>query len=126
MAYEIPGFTRSYESAADLSGTFLRFVKLSGAVIVPVTAATDDAIGVLQNKPAPNTASPSGTVMTSGVTRCMSGKALAAGVAVYLDTSGRVTDVSSAGNSVGITETACSAVDQVVSVLLKPLGAVGA
>jgi hypothetical protein len=63
--------------------------------------------------------------MIGGVTRVMSGKALAAGVAVYLDTSGRVTDVVSAGNCVGVTESACSAVDKVVSVLLKPLGAVG-
>lgn len=125
MSYEIPGFTRSYNSAGDLSSTgFLKFVKLSGATIVAVAAATDDAVGVLQNKPA--AAGDAGTVMVSGVTRVFSGIALAAGVAVYLDATGRATSVLSAGNCVGVTESACSAADKLVSVLLKPLGAVGA
>jgi hypothetical protein len=131
MAYEIPGRTRSYESAVDLSASYFKFVKLSGALLVAVTAVTDKAVGVLQNKP--NKAGvgvfqggerTSATVMIDGVTRAISGKALAAGVPVYLDVQGRVTDVAQAGQCVGITETACSAVDKVVSVNLKPLGSV--
>ena len=131
MAYEIPRFTRSYEALVDLSASRYRFVKMAGAVVVAVTAATDAGIGVLQNQPnkagvgvfqgGQNNAA---TVMISGVTRAMSGKALAAGVKVYLDAVGRVSDVAQAGQCVGYTETACSAVDQVVAVNLKPLGAV--
>lgn len=132
MAHEIPGDTRSYEATVDLSGSFLKFVKLNGAVIVAVSAATDKAVGVLQNKPNKPSASgvfqgaerAAGTVMVSGVTRAISGIALTAGTPVYLDATGRVTSVAQAGQCVGITETACSAADKVVSVLLKPLGAV--
>ena len=134
MTYEIPGATRSYEAVGDLSGSFLKFVKLNGATLVAVAAATDNAVGVLQNKP--NKPSAAGvfqgaersaaTVMVSGVTRAVSGKALNAGVAVYLDAQGRVTDVVTGGKCVGVTETACSAADKLVSILLKPLGAVGA
>lgn len=133
MAYEIPGFTRSYEAVGDLSGSFLRFVKLSGATLVAVAAAADNSVGVLQNKPGKAGVGvfqggerSSATVMVDGVTRVMSGKALTAGVPVYLDSVGRVTDVLVAGKCVGITETACSAPDKVVSILLKPLGSVGA
>ena len=138
MSYEIPGDTRSYEATVDLSGSFYRFVKLSGAIVVGVTAATDKAVGVLQNKPNRPASITSGngiglglgaerssaTVMVSGVTRVFAGKALAAGVPVYLDSVGRVTDVAQAGQCVGITETACTAADMLVSVLLKPLGSI--
>jgi hypothetical protein len=126
MSYEIPGFTRSYEAAGDLTTSYLKFVKLSGTALVAVAAATDDAIGVLQNKP--SAAGIASTVMISGVTRAVNGfaGALLAGVPVYMDATGRVTSASSAGNCVGITETACAAQNEIVSVLLKPLGAVGA
>lgn len=130
MSYEIPGFTRSYEAVADLSGSRFKFVKMSGGVIVAVTAATDAAVGVLQNMP--NRPSPggvfqggertAGTVMIDGVSRVLAGKALAAGVTVYLDATGRVTDVAQAGKAVGVTETAAANPNEVVSVLLKPLG----
>jgi len=131
MSYEIPGMTRSYEAAVDLSGSYLKFVKLSGALIVAVAAVTDKAVGVLQNKPnKPGTGvflgaeRTSGTVMVSGVTRAVAGIALAAGVPVYLAADGRVTSVAQAGQCVGITETACSNANELVSVLLKPLGSI--
>lgn len=131
MSYEIPGDTRSYEAVADLSTSQFRFVKLTGATLVPVAAVTDKAVGVLQNKP--NSAATgvflgagrtSALVFISGVSRVRSGKALAAGVPVYLDSVGRATDVAQAGQCVGVTETACASADQLVSVLLKPLGSI--
>ena len=130
-AYEIPGATRSYEAAVDLSGSYLKFVKLSGATIVAVSAATDGAVGVLQNKP--NKAGTgvftgaeksSGTVMIGGVTRVFAAAAIAAGVPVYLAADGSVTTTAQAGKCVGVTETASTAGGQLVSVLLKPLGSV--
>lgn len=134
MAYEVPGFTRSYEAVADLSGSHFRFVKLTGSKIVgAVTAATDNAIGVLQNKPlepgvgvfkgAQNNAA---TVMLSGVSRVVAGAALNGGVAVTIDATGRVVAAGAGAKVVGVTETSCSAADQIVSVLLKPLGGVTA
>lgn len=133
MTYEIPGNVRSYEATVDLSGSYLKFVKLSGAIVVAVAAATDHAVGVLQNKP--NSAATgvflssnksTAAVMVSGVSRVKAAKALAAGVPVYLDATGQVTDTVQAGQCVGVTETACANAGELVSVLLRPLGSYGA
>ncbi len=121
-SYEIPGFTRSLSAAGDLTASKFRFVKMSGATITAVAAATDKGIGVLQNKVA--AAGDAGTVMISGVTRVFSGAAITAGSAVYLDSVGRVTTVAQAGQCVGVAEQAATAADQLIAVLLKPLGAV--
>jgi hypothetical protein len=131
-AYEIPGFTRSYEPSADLSAQWFKFVKLAGGVIAPVTSAVDAGIGVLQNKPRPkdqgtvaltSNAAFAGTVMVDGVTRVFASKAFAAGVPVFLDADGSVTDVAAANHAVGVSETPSSGAGALVSVLLKPLGA---
>jgi hypothetical protein len=131
MSYEIPGFTRSYEAAVDLSGSYLKFVKKSGALIVACAAATDNVIGVLQNKPNEpgvgvftGTENAAGTVMISGVTRVKAGAAIAAGVAATIDAQGRVVAAGAGNPVVGVTETAAANADEVVSLLLKPLGAV--
>lgn len=132
MSFDIPGRIRSIEATGDLSASQYKFVKMSGATVVAVTAATDDAIGVLQNTPnkAGTTfqggSGSAAAVMLDGVSRVKAGKALTAGTAVYLDTSGRVTDVAVDGKCVGITLGAAGAADDLVSVELKPLGAVGA
>lgn len=141
MAYEIPGFTRSYEAVADLSSSNLKFVKLNGATVAAVSAAADGGVGVLQNKPLrPGTVSsgsstglglgPSNnaaTVMIDGVTRVKTSKAIAAGVPLYLTADGSVTDVKTGvlGKCVGISETSASGANKIISMLLKPLGAVG-
>jgi len=52
-AYEIPGFTRSYEPAADLTASWFKFVKLAGSVVGGVTAANDPALGVRAMKRCP-------------------------------------------------------------------------
>jgi hypothetical protein len=121
MSYEIPGFTRSYEAAGDLSTQQFRFVKLSGATITAVTAATDAAVGVLQGKP--DHSGMAGEVMISGVTRAIASKAIAAGVPVYITSDGRVTDTVASNKAVGIAEEAAAGAGSVLPVLLKPLGA---
>lgn len=121
-SYEIPGFTRSYLCVADLTATRFRFVKMSGATIVPIAAATDKGVGVLQNTP--KVAGDAGTVMISGVTRVFSGAAITAGAAVYLDSVGRVTTVAQAGQCVGFAEQAAAGADVLIAVLLKTLGSV--
>lgn len=121
-SYEVPGFTRSYSAAGDLTASKFRFVKLSGATITAVAAATDKAVGVLQNKV--SAAGDAGTVMISGVTRVYSGAAFAAGVPLYLDSVGRVSATAQAGQCIGTSEQAATAADQLVAVLLKPLGSI--
>jgi predicted RecA/RadA family phage recombinase len=121
MAFDIPGFNRSYEAVADLTSKQYTFVKRSGAGIAAAAAATDKVIGVLLNKPITGEA---GTVAIDGVAKVKAAKALASGVPVYIDASGRVTDTAASNQCVGTTETACSGADTIVSVLLKPLAAV--
>lgn len=134
MAYEIPGFTRSYEAVADLSESFFKFVKLEGAVLSAIESADDNAVGVLQNKP--NRESPSGvfqggersagTVMISGVSRVVAGAAVNAGDLLSIDAQGRVVPAAVGGKVVALAETAASGADKVLSALLVPLGGVAA
>lgn len=124
MAFDIPGQTRSYEAGADLSSKQYTFVKKSGAQVVGAAAATDLVIGVLQNKPSAQ--GKAATVMISGVSKVIAAEQLAAGVPVYITSAGKVTSTKASNIVVGITETACSGADTVVSVLLSPLAAVSA
>lgn len=123
MSYEIPGTVVSREAAGDLSASFYKFVKLSGVNIVAVAAATDTfVLGVLQNKP--SAAGQVGAVMIDGITRVKAAAAIAAGKVVYIDATGQVTETVQAGKSVGITMTATANAGELISVLLKPLGAI--
>lgn len=137
MAIDIQGFDRSWTTGAtDLgvqatinsivcpNGYQYLFVKFSGGLIVPVTAATDKAVGILQNKPHPGDAA---QVRTSGVSRIRCSDAgVTVGSVLYLDAYGMVTrtQTGSAG-AVGIAEEpAASGSGYMISVCLKPFGAV--
>lgn len=124
MAYEIPGRVITREAAGDLSGSLFKFVKQAGATVTAVAAATDVALGVLQNKP--DAAGKASAVMIDGISRVVAAEALSAGVDVYLSADGSVTATVQVGNSVGTTQDSCSGAGKLVSVLLKPLGSVGA
>lgn len=118
MAYEVPGFTRSYQAAGDLSGSHFKAVKLSGATVVAVSAVGDKQIGVLQNKP--DAAGKAATVMVSGVTRMIADGVIAAGVPVYLSADGRASATATGASRVGFAETASSGAGKHISVLLLP------
>lgn len=141
MAFEIPGFQRSWIAGgtagvanSDLSvaatiggvscpnGYQYLFVKFSGGVLVPISGATDQAVGVLQNKPAPGQ---SATVMVSGVTRVRSSSnAITVGSKVYIDATGMVSNSGTANACVGLAEEV-SATNSgfIIAVCLKPFGA---
>lgn len=123
MAWDIPGNRYGFDAAGDLTTSHYKFVKLAGGTITAVTSADDAGIGVLQNKP--SAAGVEGTVMVDGITKVLASKAIAAGVKVYLDTDGRVTDTATAtpNTPVGVALTASSGADKILTVLLKPLGA---
>ncbi len=91
MAISIVGFNRSYVAGVDLSSNQYLFVKMSGATIVPCTAAMDTAIGVLQNKPLLGQA---GTVAITGVVKAIAAVAITAGDILYIDASGKATNVT--------------------------------
>ena len=142
MAFEIPGFSRGWIAggtagtpgsdlsiAATVNSIALdsfryMFVKHSGGVLVPVSGATDKAVGVLQNKPAPGQI---GTVMTSGVTRVRSNDAtIIIGTPVYIDAFGMAVSAAQTKQCVGIAEEAApSGGGFVIAVCLRPFGALG-
>lgn len=139
MATDLPGLDRSWPvGATDLSGitpTTINgvvcpngyqylFVKFSGGLIVPVTAATDNAVGILQNKPK---AGDYGAIRISGISRIRSADSgITLGSKLYLDAFGFVTrtQTSSAGCVGTAEEVSVSGAGFMISVLLKPLGAV--
>jgi predicted RecA/RadA family phage recombinase len=142
MAFDIPGFERGWYAGgtAGTAGSDLSlpntvnsipvdsyrymFVKFASGVLVPIAAATDNAVGVLQNKPTPGQI---GEVMLSGVTKVRSSDAaIAVGTKVYLDAYGMVThtQTSSAG-CVGVAEeVSATALGYTIALCLKPFGAV--
>lgn len=144
MAFEIPGFQRSWiaggtagTAGSDLSisqtinsivcanGYQYMFVKLVAGLLVPVTANTDKVVGVLQNKPAPGQP---GTVMISGTSRVRSvDSGIVVGSEVFIDAFGMVTRTQGGGTAgpVGIAEEAsASGSGFMIAVTFKPFGAV--
>lgn len=142
MAWEIPGFTIPTLLAGGTAGTAgsdlsipatvnsialdsFRYmnVKVSGGLVVPVSAATDKSIGVLQNKPAPGNVC---QIMMSGISRMRSNDAgIIIGSELYLDAFGMATTTRTGSSGpIGIAmEAAASANGFVIAVLLNPLGA---
>lgn len=140
MAWDVPGFSRSWTAGgtAGTAGSDLSiantvnsvavdsyrymFVKFSSGLIAPIAAATDNAVGVLQNKPAPGQAA---TVMISGVTRVRSiDSAITVGSPVYIDAFGMVTHTQASNHAVGVAEeVSATGSGYVIAVCLKPFGA---
>lgn len=71
MAWEIPGFTFTRVAGEDLSADQYRFVQLgTGDNVNDITAITQIACGVLQNKP---TSGKEATIMVNGVSKLSAG-----------------------------------------------------
>lgn len=141
MAFEVPGFTLGMLIAGgtvNTAGSDLSFpatvnsiavdsfrymnVKLSGGLVVPVSAATDKSIGTLQNKPAPGDVC---QIMTSGITRMRSNDAgIIIGSELYLDVAGMATTTRTGSSGpVGVAmEAAAAGSGFVIAVFLNPLG----
>lgn len=143
MAWEVPGFSRSWIAggSAGVAGSDLSigntvnsivvdsyrymFVKFSGGLLVPVSATADNYVGVLQNKPVPGDAA---TVMISGTTRVRSNDAtITVGDKLYVDAFGMVTKTAVANKSCGIAEEVAAASSGfIIAVCLRPFGGLGA
>lgn len=144
MAFEIPGFNRSWvaggtagEAGSDMSvaatinsidlpSLQYLFVYYANGVVLPLNGASKQnaAVGVLQNKPAPGQPA---TVQISGVSRVHSNDdTIVPGSLLYVDNYGMVTSVSGGTSThfVGIAESvAAAASGYMIGVLLKPMGA---
>lgn len=101
---------------ANPSGLQYRFVKITGEHKCGlVTGATDNALGVLQNKP--QAVGDAATVAIYGISMVETAGAVAAGDLVASDTVGRAT--TSASNVRGVAIHSSAAAGQLIPVLLR-------
>ncbi len=105
-------------ASADLHTDQYCAVKMSGVnTVTVVAAATDVAIGILQNKPVANEAA---AIAVEGVSKARAGAAITAGAALMCDSSGRViTATGSTAHTLGQALETSTAADQIISVLLR-------
>lgn len=104
-------------SAEPNYGKQYTFVKVTGAHAVGlVTAATDNAVGVLQNKP--QVTNQAATVGIRGVSNVVCGAAVTAGDKIAADANGHAITWTT-GNVLGIALTTTTAAGHLVSVLLR-------
>lgn len=88
MGTELQALDISLKAAADLSALQFRIMKISAArTINKATAATDEMIGILQDKPA--AAGRVGTVRVGGLSKLESGGTISAGAPVTSDANGK-------------------------------------
>lgn len=101
------------------SGKQFRFVKVTGAhqAGLAVGGANEHLVGVLQNKP--QRIGEAATVGIRGVSMVESGSALAAGIPVKCDATGRPVVLAAAGDAyVGTTIASATAAGELIPVLL--------
>ena len=99
MAVQIPGFRIGILTAsADLSAKQYHAVKVSGALTVGLTSAAGEVcLGILQNAPASGYVA---DVMCSGVSKVISGAAIAAGAKLMAGADGRIITAATTGSHV--------------------------
>lgn len=121
MAFESPQ-TRitGLTAAADLSALQHRFVDVTADKAVNVSGAAGKAIGVLQNKPA--SGEPATIYGVGSITKVAASAAIAAGAIVGSAASGKARTVVSADVRLGVALEAAAADNDLISVLLLPLG----
>lgn len=110
----VPGQPGSAASP-NHGGKQYHFVTVTGNGIVGVAGASDDVIGVVQNKP--QVVGEAATVAYLGISRVIAAKALSAGDKVTAAADGKAT--TGGANVVGIVITGTAAAGEVASVLLK-------
>lgn len=119
MSYEVPGFKLGVLTAnADLSTKQYYFAKVTGVNQVGLAAAaTDQIVGVIQNKPVSGAAV---ELTVDGVTKVVASAAITAGDKVTSAADGRAvtTVVAGAGQAIAL-ETATVA-GQLIAILLIP------
>lgn len=99
-------------------GKQYRFVKVTGLHQVGLcTAATDEAIGVMQNKP--QVTGQAATVAIFGVSNVMASAAITAGALVTADAEGRAVTTTTAADVLGVALGDASGANVLVPVLLR-------
>lgn len=121
MAYEIPGFTFTLPAAADHSANQYLFCSANSSGQAALTGAGLTAIGVIQNKPTIGRAT---DIMVDGVSKVRVGAAVAIGAKVMANASGQAITATSTNQGLGVALSAATNANEVISVLLLPLGTI--
>jgi hypothetical protein len=120
MSYEIPGLCIPLPASGDLSAAQYLIVAMS-ATGIALAGAGDYGVGILQDKPA--ALGRVGSVMTSGVSKCVAGAAVAVNVIVTADAAGKaVAAGTTADEGIGIALEAAANADEIIAVLIMPFG----
>lgn len=120
MAYNIPDFTLgTLPASADLSASQYLFVVANSSAKVAVAGAGVSALGVLDNDP---TLDQAATVIVSGVAKVKAGAAIAAGAKVQSNAAGKAITATSTAFVNGIALAAAAADNEVIPVLVMPMG----
>lgn len=88
MAFETPGFAFSLEASGDLSAAQHHCVNVDGnGQVAVVSGSGDDVAAILQNDP--NAQGNEASLMKTGISKVVAGAAVAVGVLVMSNASGR-------------------------------------
>ena len=98
MATENSLLSISLPAAADLSAAQYKIVHINSSGQAALSNATSLGVGVLQNKP--TAAGRIATVAHAGITKCVAGAAITAGVRVTSDANGNAIAAATAGDAV--------------------------
>jgi hypothetical protein len=109
-------------AAADLSAATSQYliVKQTSATQFNITtAATDKPLGILQNRPASGQTGEI-RVLSGSTSKCVAGAAVAAGVEVMSDGSGRAITATTTNEVVGLALSAAANANELIEVLIRP------
>jgi hypothetical protein len=115
MAYELPGFSYTLPSSADLSATPYIFLDVNASGLAVAATAAGRVCGVLANKPK---AGESATIIQNGIVQVIASAAITAGSSVQVAAGGQAV-VFSTGVLVGVALEAATGANSVIAVLLK-------
>jgi hypothetical protein len=115
MAYEIPGFVIGTEvTAADLSAGQFRAVKFT-ATGWDFAGAGEQAVGILQDKPASGKVA---EVVADGISKVVAGAAFAKGAKLMTNATGKLITATATNHIVAQALAAAGAADELVSAVI--------
>ena len=118
MAFQIPNFKPGFATAdADLSAKQFFLVKAVAGPAVDLAGDGEAVYAVVQNKP---TSGEEAEIMRQGISKCVAGAAVVAGVKVASDAAGKVITAVSGKHPVGIALTAAGSDGDIISVDILP------
>jgi hypothetical protein len=119
MSYEEILESVTLYANGDQTGNQYLFMTYDASGVAAQTVAGAACVGVLQNKPDDTQAA---TIGVKGVSKVVSGAAVAAGAIVATDAAAKAVTAVSGDYGQGIALQAATAADEVIAVLLKPQG----